>query len=119
MFCIEPEENDSHHKERDNFRALMLPDATSCGSVSRPTLGGGDATVYRSGRQTNQSKLCLVPREQGQPMRQTPSLGLTVRTAMIWIALISVVMALAVAFGERTPSQTYSAIPSANDHIKR
>jgi len=35
--------------------------------------------------------------------RQSPPPRLSVQTALIWIAVISVVMALAVAFGEHTP----------------
>ena len=36
-------------------------------------------------------------------LRQSPPPRLSVKTALIWIAVISVVMALAVAFGEHTP----------------
>jgi hypothetical protein len=36
-------------------------------------------------------------------LRQSPPPRLSVRTAIIWIALISIVMALAVAFADHTP----------------
>jgi hypothetical protein len=36
-------------------------------------------------------------------LRQSPPPRLSVQTALIWIALIPIVMALAVAFGEHTP----------------
>jgi hypothetical protein len=36
-------------------------------------------------------------------LRQTPPPRLSVPTALVWIAVISIVMALAVAFGDHTP----------------
>jgi hypothetical protein len=36
-------------------------------------------------------------------LRQSPPPRLSAQTALIWIALIPIVMALAVAFGEHTP----------------
>ena len=93
---------------------LPLP-AQPCGSVPRL------ARARNSSLRTDESEInfALFQASMDTVMRQSPSPGLTVRSAMIWIASISIVMAPEVMFGERTSPQSYSAISSAHESNAR